>query len=938
MASYQAADNNDYRYWGTPIAEERASQRRGAGGAPPPPGAAAAPRAAPEHLREPLDAQGRRRFHGAFTGGFSAGHFNTVGSAEGWAPAAFRSSRGERAGARPQAVSDFLDDDERQEQEAAAAAALAPAPAYDTFGAGAAGAAANAAAAAARRDGRGAAGALPGGLLLPADLVAPVAAGVGVRLLRAMGWRHGRGVGAAASAPAAFPGGELKVSPPPPPKADRHGLGHDPFAGAEEFRAAKAARAGAAAGRGPGAKARGAAAAGGAPSEPTGGAPRRRGVAFGAGALDVDDSYGELEDYVSHEGVEAYAGEEADAGGGLLDAAGRARARGPRLPRAGLGDRLALGGYSFEVVEGSDEELGGGGSARGKRGRPAALAGAALPAGLLRDAAAEARRGLVDGFVAAAGEGAAEERFPPPAVPRGWRPAPPREAAGGGGGAAPPAPRAEPPADAALRADVDALALCVARFGPAAEAAARAAAAREPPGGRRAYLVDGRAAGAAYFAWKLHALRALASPPGGGGGSAAHAPPPPRAAPGRGSAAPLSADARGALLGEAPLPAGAPGAPPLAPAAPREPQPQQPQLAARLQGVAAGDRARLAALLGSTFVRPSAPDAAAGAGAAAPRGGLRPGAAPAPPRAAEARVVTAADLSRPGGGAAGASTGSGAAPGALPVRSSAEWRPAPLLCKRLGVADPFKGRAHTVSEPRSRTDRLALPDAVAAAQQQQAGAAAAAAALPAPEGAPPKAQLQQPAMPPPPDELPPPPPTKLLPPPDEPPPGADAGAEADAFLTSLLGPEAGFSGEPGGGSDAPAPPPARPLDLFHAIFEATDSEEEDDEEAEGGGGSGAALPLPPPAAAPRPAAEAGLAKLRAPWPPAAAPALAVPARAAPPAFDAEVQRRVEAALRALKRPGGDKEKRRKKERGGDKDKEARRRERRERKERRREER
>jgi G patch domain-containing protein 1 len=29
------------------------------------------------------DDQGRRRFHGAFTGGFSAGYFNTVGSEEG---------------------------------------------------------------------------------------------------------------------------------------------------------------------------------------------------------------------------------------------------------------------------------------------------------------------------------------------------------------------------------------------------------------------------------------------------------------------------------------------------------------------------------------------------------------------------------------------------------------------------------------------------------------------------------------------------------------------------------------------------------------------------------------------------------------------------------------------------------------------------------------
>lgn len=29
------------------------------------------------------DEEGRRRFHGAFTGGFSAGYYNTVGSKEG---------------------------------------------------------------------------------------------------------------------------------------------------------------------------------------------------------------------------------------------------------------------------------------------------------------------------------------------------------------------------------------------------------------------------------------------------------------------------------------------------------------------------------------------------------------------------------------------------------------------------------------------------------------------------------------------------------------------------------------------------------------------------------------------------------------------------------------------------------------------------------------
>jgi G patch domain-containing protein 1 len=51
-------------------------------------GSSRAPRA-----DEVTDEQGRRRFHGAFTGGFSAGYFNTAGSAEGWKPSTFTSSR-----------------------------------------------------------------------------------------------------------------------------------------------------------------------------------------------------------------------------------------------------------------------------------------------------------------------------------------------------------------------------------------------------------------------------------------------------------------------------------------------------------------------------------------------------------------------------------------------------------------------------------------------------------------------------------------------------------------------------------------------------------------------------------------------------------------------------------------------------------------------------
>lgn len=58
------------------------------------------------------DAQGRRRFHGAFTGGFSAGFFNTVGSLEGWTPSEFKSSRSEKAAKKQQKPEDYMDDED----------------------------------------------------------------------------------------------------------------------------------------------------------------------------------------------------------------------------------------------------------------------------------------------------------------------------------------------------------------------------------------------------------------------------------------------------------------------------------------------------------------------------------------------------------------------------------------------------------------------------------------------------------------------------------------------------------------------------------------------------------------------------------------------------------------------------------------------------------
>lgn len=132
-------------------------------------------------------------------------------------------------------------------------------------------------------------------------------------------------------------------------------------------------------------------------------------------------------------------------------------------------------------------------------------------------------------------------------------------------------------------------------------------------------------------------------------------------------------------------------------------------LASRVEGVAQADRHHLQALLSSNFTRGAAND---GDGASAAPG-LRPGAAP-PPRAAledpetgslagtmgpmpnpspapdsRARIITAADLSRPMTleTEAAAATAKG-----LPVRRIYEWRPLPLLCKRFNVPDPYRNK------------------------------------------------------------------------------------------------------------------------------------------------------------------------------------------------------------------------------------------------------
>ncbi|CAE6461642.1 unnamed protein product [Rhizoctonia solani] len=69
----------------------------------------------PVWKQEVRDEKGRRRLHGAFTGGFSAGYFNTVGSKEGWAPSTFKSSRNARASQKTARPEDFMDQEDLDE-------------------------------------------------------------------------------------------------------------------------------------------------------------------------------------------------------------------------------------------------------------------------------------------------------------------------------------------------------------------------------------------------------------------------------------------------------------------------------------------------------------------------------------------------------------------------------------------------------------------------------------------------------------------------------------------------------------------------------------------------------------------------------------------------------------------------------------------------------
>ena len=193
-------------------------------------------RSAPFEVR---DQSGRRRFHGAFTGGFSAGYFNTVGSRDGFTPAAFSSTRGDERPRGPrQSARDFMD------EEDGIAGLLCV-----------------------RSDFLPSAGAPQRGGSPFGRAQAP--RNVGYAVLRALGWREGRGIGPRRSRawkkeaediaraslkklPAhlrdqVLDGESVTFAPKaaaralPPEEDGGFGLGFDVYAGAPEFRGAREA-------------------------------------------------------------------------------------------------------------------------------------------------------------------------------------------------------------------------------------------------------------------------------------------------------------------------------------------------------------------------------------------------------------------------------------------------------------------------------------------------------------------------------------------------------------------------------------------------------------------------------------------------------------------------------------------------------------------------
>ncbi|KAM5534503.1 hypothetical protein V8D89_011835 [Ganoderma adspersum] len=134
--------------------------------------------------QEVRDEKGRRRLHGAFTGGFSAGYFNTVGSKEGWTPATFVSSRNDRAKKKAARPEDFMDEEDLAELRESQK--LVDEHEEMDFG----GTAAEKGKQAGVADDHD-----PIASALAASLAPPPKDSIGAKILKKMGWKLGQGIG-----------------------------------------------------------------------------------------------------------------------------------------------------------------------------------------------------------------------------------------------------------------------------------------------------------------------------------------------------------------------------------------------------------------------------------------------------------------------------------------------------------------------------------------------------------------------------------------------------------------------------------------------------------------------------------------------------------------------------------------------------------------------
>ncbi|KAF4990097.1 hypothetical protein FDECE_14505 [Fusarium decemcellulare] len=161
-ATYEADLSAPYATFGTPLPDDPEARDDGS--------------FVPIWKQEVRDERGRKRLHGAFTGGWSAGYFNTVGSKEGWTPSTFVSSRNNRrqdgaSQAQQQRPEDYMDEEDLA--DAAEAQKLQTSQAFAGLGSSG-------------EETRG--GGLMGLLRADGDTM-------GLKLLRRMGWRDGQGIG-----------------------------------------------------------------------------------------------------------------------------------------------------------------------------------------------------------------------------------------------------------------------------------------------------------------------------------------------------------------------------------------------------------------------------------------------------------------------------------------------------------------------------------------------------------------------------------------------------------------------------------------------------------------------------------------------------------------------------------------------------------------------